>query len=148
MTAAVRFSARGAPVAQGSVKAFVRGGRAVVVAKGTGPLADWRHAIATEARSAMEGLPAFAGPVRVIATFTLSRPRSHFRTDGRTLAKSAARYPRLDVDKLSRALLDALTGVAFDDDSQVAALWADKQWDDEDRGWQGVDVTISEIGDE
>jgi crossover junction endodeoxyribonuclease RusA len=141
----VRFSARGAPVAQGSVKAFVRGNRAVVVAKGTGPLADWRHAIATEARAAMLHLPAFGGPVTIYATFTMSRPPSHFRTDGQTLAKSAARYPRLDLDKLCRALLDALTGVAFDDDSQVAILSATKQWDDDNRGWQGVDVVITEI---
>lgn len=142
----IRFRARGAPVAQGSVKAFVRGGRAVIVGKGTGPLADWRHAIASEARTAMVGLPAFNGPVQVIATFTMSRPPSHFRADGKTLAKGAARYPRLDVDKLARALLDALTGVAIDDDSQVASLWAEKQWDDTDRGWQGVDVGIIEIG--
>lgn len=145
-TSEIRFTARGAPVAQGSVKAFIRGGRAVVVGKGTGPLADWRHAIATEARSAMAGLPAFGGPVRVLATFTMSRPPSHFRTDGVSLVKGAPRYPRLDVDKLSRALLDALTGVAFDDDSQVTWLSAEKGWDDVDRGWQGVEVTV--IGDE
>jgi crossover junction endodeoxyribonuclease RusA len=140
----ISFMARGAPVAQGSVRAFVRGGRAVVVAKGVGPLADWRHAIASEARSAMAGLPAFGGPVRVIARFVMARPPSHFRTDGQTLAKSAPRYPRLDVDKLSRALLDGLTGVAFDDDSQVTWLSAEKGWDDEERGWQGVQVTVAE----
>ena len=138
----IRFEARGTPVAQGSVKAFVRGGRAIVVAKGVGPLADWRHAIATEARAAMSGLPAFGGPVRILATFVMARPPSHFRPDGLTLAKGAARYPRLDVDKIARALLDGLTGVAFDDDSQVTWLSSEKEWDDEKRGWQGVRVTL------
>lgn len=139
----VTFSVRGSPVAQGSVKAFVRGNRAIIVGK-SGPLSDWRHAIATEARNAMDGLPAFDGPVRVVATFVLSRPPSHFRSDHETLAKQAPRYPRLDVDKLARALLDGLTGVAIDDDSQVVQLWADKGWDDANRGWQGVDVSVVE----
>jgi len=140
----VTFSVRGSPVAQGSVKAFVRGNRAIIVGK-SAPLADWRHAIATEGRAAMAGLPAFDGPVRVVATFVMSRPPSHFRTDHETLAKGAPRYPRLDVDKLARALLDGLTGVAIDDDSQVVALWANKEWDDEHRGWQGVDITVWEV---
>lgn len=141
----ISFAVRGSPVAQGSVKAFVRGNRAIVVAKGVGPLADWRHAIATEARAAMAGLPAFDGPVRVVARFVMSRPPSHFRTDRETLAKGAPRYPRLDVDKLARALLDGLTGVAIDDDSQVVSLWADKDWDDGERGWQGVEITVAEV---
>ena len=141
----ITFAVRGTPVAQGSVRAFVRGNRAIVVAK-PGPLGDWRHAIATEARAAMAGLPAFGGPVRVVAGFVMSRPPSHFRADGMTLAKGAPRYPRLDVDKLARALLDGLTGVAIDDDSQVVSLWADKGWDDENRGWQGVEITVSEVG--
>lgn len=139
----VTFAVRGSPVAQGSVRAFVRGGRAVVVAK-PGPLGDWRHAIASEARQAMAGLPAFDGPVRVVAEFVMSRPPSHFRRDGETLASGAARYPRLDVDKLARALLDGLTGVCFDDDSQVVSLWADKTWDDTVRGWQGVEITVKD----
>lgn len=137
----IRFEVRGIPIAQGSVRAFVRDGRAVVVGKSR-PLADWRAAIASEARSAMQGLPAFGGPVRIIARFVLSRPPSHFRSDGEQLARGAPRYPRLDIDKMARALLDGLTGVVMDDDSQVTFLAAEKGWDDEVRGWQGVDVTI------
>lgn len=142
----ISFSVRGQAVAQGSVKAFVRGGRAIVVAKGHGPLADWRQAIASEGRSAMAGLPSFGGPVRILARFVMARPPSHFRTDGVSLAKGAPRYPRLDVDKIVRALLDGLTGVVIDDDSQVTWLSAEKAWDDEVRGWQGVEVTVSEDG--
>lgn len=146
----IHFQVRGLPVAQGSPRGFVAGGRAVVVSGATGKgshgraLADWRHSIASEARSAMDGLPTFGGPVRVIARFVLSRPRSHFRSDQVSLAKGAPRYPRLDIDKLARALLDSLTGVAIDDDSQVTWLSAEKAWDDEVRGWQGVEITVGE----
>jgi crossover junction endodeoxyribonuclease RusA len=37
---------------------------------------------------------------------------------------------RPDIDKLARAVLDALTGVAFRDDSQVAKLDLLKLWVD------------------
>lgn len=143
MTAAIDFTVRGQPVAQGSVRAFVRGNRAVVVGV-SGPLADWRHAIATEARAAMAGLPTLTGPVAVSAWFVMARPPSHFRRDG-TLTKAAPLYPRLDLDKLARACLDALTAIAYADDSQVVRLHAHKHWDDDDRGWQGVEIRITEV---
>ncbi len=38
-----------------------------------------------------------------------------------------------------------MTGVVFDDDSQVIWLSAEKAWDDDIRGWQGVEVTITEV---
>jgi len=148
----VAFTVRGAPVAQGSPRAFIAGGKARVVSGATGrgshgrSLADWRASIATEARAAMSNLPSFGGPVRVEARFVLSRPPSHLRSDGRTARPSAPRYPRLDLDKLGRALLDALTGVCYDDDSQVTTLIIEKDWDDDVRGWQGVDVTVTELG--
>jgi len=140
----IEFAVRGQPLPQGSVRAFVRDGRAIVVGKGRTPLADWRQAIASEARSAMSGLPAFGGPVDVRALFVFGRPRSHFRTDGRSLRSGAPRYPRTDIDKLTRALLDALTGVVVDDDSQFTSLTAEKGWDDVIRGWQGVKVWVTE----
>ena len=33
-----------------------------------------------------------------------------------------------DIDKLLRALLDAMTGVVYVDDSQVACIWATKEY--------------------
>lgn len=142
----VRFTVRGVPVAQGSPKAFIAGGKARVVSgasRSTTPLGAWRLSIASEARQAMTDLPSFDGPVTVAARFVMSRPPSHFRTDGKSLVRTASRYPRLDVDKLARSLLDALTGVCFDDDSQVTELVVTKAWDDEARGWQGVTVEVS-----
>lgn len=141
----VRFTVRGIPVPQGSPRAFVTKGRARVVSDASRPnssLGAWRTSIATEARAAMTGLPSFGGPVHVLASFVMARPKSHHRGDGRSLVKGAPRYPRLDIDKLSRALLDGMTGVVFDDDSQVVWLSAEKSWDDELPGWQGVEVTV------
>ena len=142
VTATIAFTARGLPVAQGSVKAFVRGGHAVVVGVSS-PLAAWRHAIATEARNAMGDTPTLTGPVVVSAWFTFSRPPSHLRRDG-TVKSAAPRYPPVDADKLARATGDALSGVVYRDDKQIVVWHVHKAWDDDERGWQGVEIRIRE----
>lgn len=146
------FDVRGLPIAQGNAKAFVVGKRAVITT-GVGlssPLGAWRAAIATEARAAVVGAP-WPGPVEVALGFRLPRPRSHFRpANGRRstpeLRLDAAHYQasKPDIDKLSRAALDALTAVVFDDDSQVARLLATKRYVDEDEG-PGVAVRIRRL---
>ncbi|MFZ1730810.1 MAG: RusA family crossover junction endodeoxyribonuclease [Bacteroidota bacterium] len=55
--------------------------------------------------------------------FLLPRPKSHFRSgrNAHLLRETAPRFPtsKPDADKLSRAVLEALTGVAYKDDAQV-----------------------------
>ena len=78
-------------------------------------------------------------PMRLLLEFRFSRPQSHFVTKkGVTyLNPNAPAQPvsaRLgDIDKLSRAVLDALTGVAYLDDRQVIILEASKCYIDDDR---------------
>lgn len=82
----------------------------------------WRAAVTAEASQHVTSL--IEGPVRVTAVFTFTRPRSHYRTGKNShLLRDAA--PRLhtskpDLDKLQRAIGDALTGVVLRDDSQIA----------------------------
>lgn len=132
------FEVRGLPVPQGSVRAFVRGGRAVVVGV-KAPLAAWRGAVATEARDVMTEADAapLQGPVAVHLWFRLPRPRSHYLPAGKTrpepeLRLDAPDYVQSapDIDKLVRACLDAMTAVVFRDDSQVVRLVAQKRYDD------------------
>ncbi len=59
-------------------------------------------------------------------TFRVARPKT---------TKLAA--PRLDLDKLARALLDGMTGVVYVDDKQVVRLVAAKEW-----GEDGASVTV------
>jgi len=71
-------------------------------------------------------------PIRLVLKFRFSRPQSHFVTKKGVshLKPNAPAQPvsaRLgDIDKLSRAVLDALTGVAYLDDRQVIQLEASK----------------------
>lgn len=73
------------------------------------------------------------GPVRVECLFLLPRPKSVVR-----------KFPTVrgtgDIDKLERAIYDAMTGIVYKDDAQVCSNANDKQYTD---GEPGVWVTIS-----
>jgi crossover junction endodeoxyribonuclease RusA len=132
----VTFTVRGIPVPQGSARAFIAGGRAIVATEAhRGSLGAWRTAIATEARAAMGEDPLLTGPVRVDLLFVLPRPKS---------APKRRLYPdgKPDVDKLARAALDALTGVVFSDDARVCLLKAAKVYPGEAAGYPGVHVDV------
>lgn len=119
---------RGLPVPQGSVSAFVIGGKARVVHKKNSELRAWREQIAREARKAL-GLDAqpCECAVRLSLTFFMQRPPSHFTSSG-ALRKGVRVYPqgKPDLDKLLRGVLDGLTGVLYGDDAQVCSVEAVK----------------------
>ena len=126
------FSVAGTPAPQGS-KRHVGGGRLIESSKKVGP---WRAAVALATRRALTatGHPPFTGPCIVSASFIFERPQSHYGTgrNAHTIRPSAPEEPTSrnvygDLDKLARALLDALTeGGAIEDDSLVVGLSASK----------------------
>lgn len=136
----------GKPEPQGSVRAFVptyksgepmrrAGGSIVVNLTSDNPaLKKWRALVSKECTLAMieRGIGRLdtEGPVRVEATFYLQRPKAHCGTgrNAGVVKASAPAYPtgRPDVDKLLRALLDALTGTVVEDDAQVVEARARK----------------------
>lgn len=124
------FEVLGLPVPQGSKQAFVVGKRAVVTERAQATLKPWRSAIAAAAAELVE--EPLAGPLSIRLAFTLPRPKSHYRTGARAgeLRETAPRWveTRPDVDKLTRAVLDALTGVAYRDDGQIAWVEASKMF--------------------
>ena len=69
-------------------------------------------------------------PVSVSVTFIFARPKGHFRTNGELKPKAPSHCTARigDVDKLSRAILDSLTGVCFQDDAAVITLIAQKRY--------------------
>jgi crossover junction endodeoxyribonuclease RusA len=74
----------------------------------------------------------FPGPVEVRLDFLFERPKSHFKRGqlqgGAPNAKECVTRGRYDIDKLTRAVLDGLTGVVYTDDSQVVRIVARKLW--------------------
>jgi Holliday junction resolvase RusA-like endonuclease len=125
----------GHPQPAGSKTAFQhpKTGRIIVkdAAKNSRP---WKQQVAGAAANDMElrGLEMFDGPLRVELAFVLARPKGHFGTgrNAHVLRPSAPVFPvtRPDVDKLSRAVLDALTGVVWRDDAQVVVKTARKAY--------------------
>jgi len=109
------------------MRAIVVNGKARVMHNEGKSLTDWRLAIAQQA--GLQAKPKLLGPVRVWARFRLQRPLSHWGRAG-NLLPSAPRVPDVtpDIDKLARALLDALTGVVFVDDRQVSTLVVHKRY--------------------
>jgi Holliday junction resolvase RusA-like endonuclease len=120
------FFVRGLPIPQGSKNAYVRGNRAVLVEVNHRKLHKWREAVAAEAAVVCD--PGFPndGPAAVYLDFRFPRPASHYGT-GANAGKLKASAPAEkmttpDIDKLARAVLDALTGTFFDDDKRVTML--------------------------
>lgn len=124
------------------MRAFVVKGRAVLTSTSKN-LKPWRAKVAEAARNASDGQYA-AGKtcMSVTCTFRMRRPQSHYRASGE-LKPTAPSQPstRPDLDKLARAVLDGLTGVLFDDDSQVTTLRLIKTYADSRRE-TGVHINV------
>lgn len=139
----LQFFVPGTPQPQGSKRAFVVAGRAVVTEQGGERFKSWRTAITDAAVAAYSASP-YRGPVCVRAEFRFARPKSHLTSKG-ALTKSAPRIhvSKPDLDKLVRTVLDALTGVVIHDDSQVCWISAQKDYAD-----PGVQVVVTMIEQE
>lgn len=139
----VSFTVRGQPVAQGSMVGFVpkNSARAIVHASNDNELKKWRKQIALAASLSMQGtFPAGKNiPIRVTACFYIKRSIDELG-DKKWKAKYCTVYP--DLDKLTRALLDGLKGVTFDDDRQVTEIHASKDFDEEN---PRCEVTVEEV---
>lgn len=126
----------GIPVPQGSKRVF----HGHLVDVNHSKLRDWRALVA----NSVVGQTPLVGPVAVRLDFYLPRPKGHYgsgRNSG-MIKPSAPLFPAVkpDIDKLVRACLDALTGMAFRDDSQVCALSARKLF--ADNRTPGVHVVV------
>lgn len=138
------FFCPGKPVPQGS-KNIGRGGQ--LYEQNTRALKAWRNAIAftcVDATNKHRQGP-FEGPVELWINFVFLRPASHLTKAG-DLRKSAPIFHTFkpDIDKLTRAVLDALTGAAFDDDRQVVQIDVHKGWTtDPER--EGVHITCVQL---
>ncbi|WP_427870578.1 RusA family crossover junction endodeoxyribonuclease [Leucobacter luti] len=117
----VSFRADGTPRPQGSKKAFVVKGRAVMVDDNKPQLKEWRNAVKAAAAAALvaHGIePKAEGALAVALEFTFERPKS---------VKRAMPHVAPDLDKLQRSVLDALTTAGvWKDDAQVTTISARK----------------------
>jgi len=122
------FFVKGRPVPQGSMK-FIRPG--VMIHSRSQDLALWRADIARNAE--LFGFKPIANAVKVELDFIMIRPKS---------AKRVFPSVKPDLDKLIRAVLDGLTGVAYEDDSQVILIQSSKTYGEKQGVWIGIEQII------
>ncbi|WP_063017167.1 MULTISPECIES: RusA family crossover junction endodeoxyribonuclease [Nocardia] len=126
----------GQPAPQGSkdYKGRNARGKAILVESAAG-LPDWRARIAWTAHE--RGWRPTGGPFAADLVFVMPRPKG-------TPAATPAAVKRPDADKLARAVLDALTGVAWADDSQVVDLRSRKRLAEPGEA-TGVHMTLTRL---
>lgn len=131
MPRSVRFFARGLPKPQGSKRHVGNG-----VMRESARVKPWRDTVGWTAKAnRVELIP---GPVSVRLVFVMPRPQ-----------KPAFHVPAVapDLDKLCRAVFDALSGIAYEDDRRVVEVSARKVYEREHARWRypGVDVLVEEF---
>jgi crossover junction endodeoxyribonuclease RusA len=124
-----KFFIAGLPAPKGSTRAFMNRRTNRPIITHVNPLGQkaWSTAVKDSAMKA--GLkPEGDCAIFMSVTFHMRRPKLHYDSKGVVKENRIDEYciTRPDIDKLSRALLDALTGIAYQDDSQVWALDAEK----------------------
>lgn len=148
----IRLHVTGAPVPQGSVRSIPHRttGKPVTMADSAN-LSRYRGDLREAARRAGEHYATEA--VSAWLVFRFQRPMNHWLPANRSRVAPVL-HPRAptrmskkpDIDKLARAVLDALTGEAYADDEQVVHLIATKHWSDTfgESGWTKVVITPME----
>ncbi len=131
----IQFEVFSLPQTKGSVKSFIpKGARWPVVTNDNVKNKAWAALVALKAQSVKP--PAlWRGPVRLALVFWLPMPR--------TIPAERKGWPttRPDLDKLTRSVKDALTGIIWRDDSQVCVSEQQKRYS----ATPGVGVTLEEL---
>jgi crossover junction endodeoxyribonuclease RusA len=133
----VTFRVIGKAEPKGSTKAFLgRGSRFPIVTSDNPRLRGWEHLVRAQAQGVAEQGGLFLGPVLIAMVFHLPRPLS--------LPKLARHHrTRPDLDKLVRAVVDALIGVLYADDAAIIEIRARKCYAEPDVApW--VCITVAE----
>lgn len=129
-TSEIKFSVPGVAKPAGSKRGFAirRGGSytgRVAVVDACAGSKDWKADVRAAALAAVEKIPGFkllTGPVYVMFSFYLPRPKAHTKPNGELRDRSPTWHTkRPDLLKLARGVEDALTGVVWADDSQIAS---------------------------
>ncbi len=139
----IEFFVTGKPATAGSLKSYGKG-KLTHASERTKTWEDWIRWIFLQSDYARMCL--YSTAVRATLIFYFPRPNSHFKKDG-SLSKKGQENPypawkgRNDVDKLQRAVFDALTGYVYDDDGRIADVHARKEWSEK----EGVLIKISKL---
>jgi crossover junction endodeoxyribonuclease RusA len=146
----------GTPITQGSMKGFVRTGKAGVpvaaLTHSNPALIAWRMKVTGYLIDAVQNSPMIhhvpmLGAIGARITFRMPRPQQHYwpvnRNHTGEVREDAPKYPMTsDLDKLLRAILDAVTDAqVWKDDGQVVNVSTMKLYAD-DQHPAGVTIVV------
>lgn len=130
------FFVPGTPRPKGSWRPITNRHTGRVFLKASDTDREWQNLVSSESRQAVfaaaKGLSSLPTNTHFILDiiFVFSRPLCHFGSgkNSKVMKANAPSYHTKapDVDKLSRSILDALTGIVYADDSQVVSLESQK----------------------
>lgn len=113
----------GLPAPQGSKTRGRHGG----LYESSARVGPWRELVGLAARDKCASPTSAA--VGLALVFTFARPGGDFKKNGGLRARARPAMTTIpDLDKLARAVLDALAGVVYLDDKQVVELGASKRY--------------------
>tara|TARA_R100000664_G_C2731839_1_gene122182 strand:- start:572 stop:997 length:426 start_codon:yes stop_codon:yes gene_type:complete len=138
---AISWTSTGIPAPQGSKRHVGRG----IMIEANKALPAWREQVVYDVINAAGG-HVFTEGVSINLAFQFPRLKAHFNSKGLLKPKAPTfKTTKPDIDKLCRAILDAITiAGAIRDDSQCYALVAIKTYCDEGQ-YPGVSGTISDL---
>lgn len=143
MAQEIKFTVYGKPEPQGSTRAFIpKGWVRPIITSTNKALKPYRQEVS---RTALEACQAIASvllfakhePAELSVRFYFSRPPSIPK-------KRSAHVVKPDLDKLVRAVKDALKGIVYQDDSQVVKLDAKKEYGAPER----TEITVRALSGE
>lgn len=139
---AITFTVPAVPIPQPRPRAGILAGHARVYHDKRHPVHAFRQMVRLHAMQAWSGRQPFEGPIGVSLVFLMPRPAS-LTWKRRPMPRTPHRG-REDCDNLAKGFLDALPGVAFGNDNQVATLLIEKWYAAGDES-PGVMATIWEL---
>lgn len=138
----ITFVAYGYPAPQGSKRHLGRG----ILVESSLHVKPWRQDVKQAAIASTPDHWDRSHPMTVSIVCRFKRPKGHFGKKG--IKPSAPTHPAVrsvgDADKLARAILDGLTGICYDDDSQVVSLSIQKRYCVGDEP-QGALITVTPL---
>lgn len=129
------FKVAGKPIPKGSMRASLDKYGDIKVYSDNRELTGWTRSVYWSAKAAMGRRSATTHPVEVVIDFVVPVPK---RREGELWPKQRGTG---DLDKLTRAILDGITGPVLVDDSQVVRILATKRYENS-RALRSTGVTV------
>jgi len=143
----IEFFVAGVPRTKGSSYSFYNPkAKKTVFQHDNEHLKAWQSMVSFTARQ--KGCKPMLGPVSLTILYVLPRPKGHFNRRG-VVKSSVAQLPirKPDIDKLERAILDSLTGIVYQDDSQVVKVSQEKIYTFGSDDQPGAHIRVEQVED-